>query len=58
MIVCDSRLITVPGEKSDIKVTIKRKGLTLHVVLNPAAQFEFSANEVRLRLANFKNYKG
>ncbi|XP_050539664.1 intermembrane lipid transfer protein VPS13B isoform X2 [Daktulosphaira vitifoliae] len=57
LLVCDSRLITVPGEKNDIKITIKKKGLTLHVVLKPAAQFEFSANEVRLRLANYKNYR-
>ncbi|XP_050421986.1 intermembrane lipid transfer protein VPS13B-like isoform X2 [Adelges cooleyi] len=55
--ICESRLIPVPGQMNDIKVSIKKKALTLHVVFKPAAQFEFSANEVRLRLAKNNQIK-
>lgn len=56
--VCESRLISVPGQMNDIKVLIKKKAFTLDVIFKPAAQFEFSANEVRLRLAKSDQFKG
>lgn len=56
--VCESRLISVPGQMNDIKVLIKNKAFTLDVIFKPAAQFEFSANEVRLRLARSDQFKG
>lgn len=48
----------VPGQMNDIKVLITKRAFTLHVIFKPAAQFEFSANEVRLRLAKSGQYKG
>lgn len=56
--VCDSRLVPVPGQMNDIKVLITKRAFTLNVVFKPAAQFEFSANEVRLRLAKSDAIKG
>lgn len=48
----------VPGQMNDIKVLITKKAFTLDVIFKPAARFEFSANEVRLRLANCEQFKG
>lgn len=50
--------MTVPGQMNDIKVLITKRAFTLDVVFKPAAQFEFSANEVRLRLAKSDKFKG
>jgi len=43
---------------NDIKVLITKRAFTLDVIFKPAAQFEFSANEVRLRLAKSDKFKG
>lgn len=43
---------------NDIKVSITKRAFTLDVVFKPAAQFEFSANEVRLRLAKNDQLNG
>jgi len=56
--VCESRLVPVPGQMNDIKVLITKRAFTLDVIFKPAAQFEFSANEVRLRLAKSDQFKG
>lgn len=56
--VCESRLIPVPGQINDIKVLITKRAFTLDVTFKPAAQFEFSANEVRLRFAKNGQFKG
>lgn len=48
----------MPGQTNDIKVLIKKRAFTLDVIFKPAAQFEFSANEVRLRLAKSDQFKG
>lgn len=56
--VCESRLVPVPGQMNDIKVSITKRAFTLYVVFKPAAQFEFSANEVRLRLAKNDQLNG
>lgn len=56
--VCESRLVSVPGQTNDIKVLIQKRAFTLDVIFKPAAQFEFSANEVRLRLAKSDIFKG
>jgi len=48
----------VPGQTNDIKVLITKRAFTLDVIFKPAAQFEFSANEVRLRLAKSDQFKG
>jgi hypothetical protein len=56
--VCESRLLPVPGQINDIKVLITKRAFTLDVVFKPAAQFEFSANEVRLRLAKSDKFEG
>lgn len=50
--------MSVPGQINDIKVLITKRAFTLDVIFKPAAQFEFSANEVRLRLANSEHFKG
>jgi len=50
--------VPVPGQMNDIKVLITKKAFTLDVIFKPAAQFEFSANEVRLRLSKSDNFKG
>ncbi|XP_025418587.1 vacuolar protein sorting-associated protein 13B-like [Sipha flava] len=55
--VCESRLLPVPGQINDIKVLITKRAFTLDVVFKPAAQFEFSANEVRLRLAKSDKFE-
>lgn len=56
--VCESRLLPIPGQINDIKVLITKRAFTLDVVFKPAAQFEFSANEVRLRLAKSDTFEG
>lgn len=56
--VCESRLVPVPGQMNDIKVSITKRAFTLYVVFKTAAQFEFSANEVRLRLAKNDQLNG
>jgi len=50
--------VPVPGQMNDIKVLITKRAFTLDVIFKPAAQFEFSANEVRLRLAKSDKFKG
>jgi len=56
--VCESRLISVPGQANDLKVLIRKRAFTLDVIFKPAALCEFSANEVRLRLARSNKFKG
>lgn len=58
MSACESRLVSVPGQINDIKVLITKRAFTLDVIFKPAAQFEFSANEVRLRFAKSDQFKG
>jgi len=50
--------VSVPGQINDIKVLITKRAFTLDVIFKPAAQFEFSANEVRLRFAKSDQLKG
>lgn len=50
--------MSVPGQMNDIKVLITKRAFTLDVIFKPAAQFEFSANEVRMRLAKSDQFKG
>lgn len=50
--------MSVPGQVNDIKVLIKKRAFTLDIIFKPAAQFEFSANEVRLRFAKNDQLKG
>jgi len=50
--------VPVPGQMNDMKVLITKRAFTLDVIFKPAAQFEFSANEVRLRLSKSDHLKG